>query len=114
MDRKSNKPPRKRCPYGFTCSQMTSQLNIIAENCWFLKDCRDQKKDSNSKIEHKEKKIKQQILEVGKEIAEYSRKFPLSQRQRTKRQRLSQRLKLLTRILAHEKAVFELIEFGNS
>lgn len=112
MGRKSKKPPRKQCPYGFTCSQMTSQPNTIAENCWFLKDCREIKKDSNSNIDGKLNKFQQQILEVTKEIVQ-SRQLQPNQRQKTNRQRLSQRLKFLARVIAHEKAVSELKKFGN-
>ena len=132
MGRKSKKPPRKQCPYGFTCSQMTSQPNTIAENCLFLQDCKKMKQDSNSdskytqndflreisRVEKEISRVEKEISQVEKEIGESlisTRYSPLAQKQEAKsiRKRLFQRKKFLDRIIVHKKAVFELIKFGN-
>lgn len=103
---------REQCPYGFTCSRMTSQPNTTAINCWFVKDCRKLKKSSNSNIDDKLKQFLQQISELREELARLKRLQP-NQKQKAQIKYLSQRKSFLCRVIAHEIAISKLEEFGN-
>ncbi|MDJ0596515.1 MAG: hypothetical protein QNJ72_42205 [Pleurocapsa sp. MO_226.B13] len=112
MTNTSHSPKREKCPYGFTCSKMTSRLNTIAEHCEYLKDCRDIKK-STSGSGNKDRNLKRFIKQNLELIEKIEQERQLKPQNQQKIKRLYRDISFYSHVIKHERSVSDLKKFAN-
>ncbi len=110
MGRKTNKPPRQQCPYGFTCNRYPWGVYKFTKDCKYYRDCKRVVK-TLIKVSSERDRYEEYI----DEIAEDSKDGRASKYKGIERYRGSykQRSLLLKAIEKHERSVFFLRERGN-
>lgn len=97
---------RKKCPYGFTCSTMSSRQIRSAKECEYLKECRSYKSRPYGDLRQKLKHLDENISKLCHEIEH-------CEENKRSKYKLRRRLELLHQIKSHELSIVHLRSFAN-